>query len=223
MEFRVAEEVLKLGIKVIAITIKDMKNTLENNDFNRYKLDTLKELRKNLSQTCIENDPSLNSFWQLHECIGKIDKQDPPSPVNLLTTILTTEGLPNINLIVDIYNVISAKTKLSIGAHDMRKINGTVALKIIEGSEIFLPIDYSNEKVVNKGEYAYIDEENDVLCRMDIKQSEKTKVTEDTTDCLYIIQGTEYTDVEKIEETAKELIDLTTKYCGGRAQIIYKS
>jgi len=223
MEFRINEEVLELGIKIIAIIIKDMKNTPENEDFNRYKLDTLRELRQNLSQTYIENDKVLNGFWELHEKVGKTSKQEPPSSVSLLTTLLTTEGLPNINLIVDIYNLVSIKTKLSIGAHDISKITGNIELRLTDGTEQFLPIGYSDIKKLDKGEYAYIDDNNDILCRMDIKQSDKTKVTEGTIDCLYIIQGNEYTNVESIEETAKHLMNLTAKYCGGTAEIIYES
>lgn len=223
MNFTVTDEVLNLGVKVAIITIKDMTNTNENMEFNRYSVDTLSEIRKDLTISSIENDEILKGFWKLHERIGKTSKNDVPSSVALLTLLLTTEGMPNINLIVDIYNLVSLKTKLSLGAHDIDKITGNVTLKLADGSESFLPIGYTFPKKISKGEYAYIDDANDVLCRMEIKQVEKTKVTEVTKDCLYIIQGNENTSNEQIKEAVELLTDLTTKYCGGTTEILYKT
>ena len=223
MKFTVVDDVLKLGVKVAIITIRGMNNAMDNMDFNRYAIDTIREMKNNLTISNIENDSILNGFWTLHENIGKTSKHDIPSPVALLTMLLTTEGMPNINLIVDIYNLVSLKTRLSLGAHDITKINGNVTLKIAEGTEEFLPIGYTHSKKISKGEYAYIDDANDVLCRMEVKQVEKTKVTEATTDCLYIIQGNANTTNEQIKEAIDMLSDLTTKYCGGNTEIIYQT
>jgi len=223
MNFRVTEDALRLGIKVIVITIKGIRNTIDNEEFNELKLNTLKEIRSSLSLNNIENDKILSGFWKLHEKVGNIDGKEVPSPVSLLTTLLTTEGLPYINLIVDIYNLVSIKTRLSIGAHDISKIAGNVTLTITENNETFLPIGYIYPKVINKGEYVYIDDSKEILCRMEVKQSENTKVDETTTDCLYIIQGNEFTSAEYIKEAAHQLINLTTKYCGGTAEIIYNT
>jgi len=46
---------------------------------------------------------------------------------------------------------------------------------------------------------------------------EKTKVTENTTSCFYIVQGNKATPSPYILKTAKELIALTIKFCGGEA------
>ncbi len=108
-----------------------------------------------------------------------------------MNMLLKNGYLPNINLIVDIYNLVSVMTKLALGAHDLDSIKGDVSLRLTNGSETFLPIGYNKNKPISRGEYAYIDDNNDVLCRMEVRQVEKTKVTESTSNCMYIVQGNE--------------------------------
>lgn len=65
-----------------------------------------------------------------------------------------------------------------------------------------------------------IDDDNDIICWLDIKQVDKTKVTEDSTNILYLIIGNEQTPDKYLEYTALKILDLTTKYCGGNGRII---
>ena len=52
------------------------------------------------------------------------------------------------------------------------------------------------------------------------KTVDKTKVTEDSTNILYLIIGNEQTPDKYLEDTALKMIDLTTKYCDGNGRII---
>jgi DNA/RNA-binding domain of Phe-tRNA-synthetase-like protein len=56
---------------------------------------------------------------------------------------------------------------------------------------------------------------------LDSRQVEKTKVTLETTDCFYIIQGNTATSEESISRCAERLIQLTQKYCGGKPRYVY--
>jgi DNA/RNA-binding domain of Phe-tRNA-synthetase-like protein len=131
------------------------------------------------------------------------------------------KSLPGINLIVDIYNYISLKSELAIGAHDVSAIEGDVHLRLTEGTEKFLPLGFSKTVSVKKGEYCYIDNSDEVICRLEVRQGEKTKVIETTTSCFYIVQGNPYTSSSSIISTARELIELTTRFCGGTAEELY--
>jgi len=222
MSFVVSKEVLNLGMNVAIVVVKNMKNKKENQEFNIYKNEMLSKIRTNLSEDIINNDDTLKGFWKLHERVGKTSKKDISSPENLLNMLLSNGDIPSINLIVDIYNLVSVKTKLALGAHDLDKITGNVSLRLTNGDENFLPIGYSKPKPISKGEYSYIDDNNDILCRMEVRQVEKTKVTEETSSCTYIIQGNENTDNKQIKIAVDMLIDLTIKYCGGTAEVIYE-
>lgn len=222
MNFNIEKDVLDLGMKVAIVVIKGMNNCKKSEDFINYRDNLLNGIKENLTEEAIINDNVLKGFWELHKKIGKTSKHDMSSPENLMNMLLRNGNLPGINLIVDIYNLVSVMTKLALGAHDLDNISGNVNLRLTNGSESFLPIGYSKNKPISKGEYAYIDDNNDVLCRMEVRQVEKTKVTENTSNCMYIVQGNEAVDKEQIKKAVDLLIELTLKYCGGDADIIYK-
>ena len=221
MNFNIEKDVLDLGMNVAIVVIKGMNNCKENEDFINYRDSILNDIKENLTEESIINDDVLKGFWKLHEKVGKTSKHDMSSPENLMNMLLKNGNLPSINLIVDIYNLVSVKTKLALGAHDLDNINGNVSLRLTDGTETFLPIGYSKNKPISKGEYAYIDDNNDVLCRMEVRQVEKTKVTENTSNCMYIVQGNENVDNEQIKKAVDLLVELTLKYCGGNAEIRY--
>ena len=57
------------------------------------------------------------------------------------------------------------------------------------------------------------------LCRLEIRQVEKTKVDERVRNILYIIEGNEATDDKLLFEVMQEIVDTTMKYCGGVGEI----
>ena len=59
-----------------------------------------------------------------------------------------------------------------------------------------------------------------MLCRLEIRQVEKTKVDETAQNVFYIVQGNEATPDALLQDTAQRIIDLTTRFCGGTGEII---
>ena len=72
----------------------------------------------------------------------------------------------------------------------------------------------------NPHEYSYCDDANEVLCRLEVRQVEKTKVTENARNIFYIVQGNAATPDTLLQDTAGRIIELTNKYCGGTGEII---
>jgi DNA/RNA-binding domain of Phe-tRNA-synthetase-like protein len=125
-----------------------------------------------------------------------------------------------INQAVDIYNIISLDSKLALGAHNMDNVSGDVTLRFTDGTEKYIPLGQENPVAVNSHEYCYCDDSNEVLCRLEIRQVNKTKVDENAKNVFYIVQGNQATDIELLRRTAQEIIDMTTKYCHGAGKII---
>lgn len=132
-------------------------------------------------------------------------------------------GMFYINQAVDIYNLISLESKLALGAHNIDRAEGNITLRFTDGSERFVPIAQSEPIPVAPHEYSYCDDANEILCRLEIRQVEKTKVDEKAQNIFYIVQGNDATPDELLRETAQRIIDLTTRYCGGQGKIIVPS
>jgi DNA/RNA-binding domain of Phe-tRNA-synthetase-like protein len=214
--FYVAAEVTELGIKAAGVVISGMKNEVENADFNVYRQGLLEDIKQHYQADMVEKDPVVQGFRLLHNKIGRSNKKYVASPESLLGVLFKYEKFPSINLIVDIYNCISLQTRLSLGAHDLDKVQGNVTLRMADGSENFLQLGRSGPKKVNAGEYCYIDDSHEILCRMECHQSEKTKIEPGSSNCIFIVQGNEYTSKEYILSATHRLLELLKKYCGGR-------
>jgi DNA/RNA-binding domain of Phe-tRNA-synthetase-like protein len=221
LSFDVSAEVLALGLRGAYVTLSGVQNRAADPAFDALRDEFVRAVLADLSAEKIKNDPVLAGFRRLHEAVGRSNRKNVASPENLLNMLLRQRALPRVNLLVDIYNVVSIKSRLALGAHDLARVVGNIHLRLTTGSEGFWPIGAPAPKAVEAGEYAYVDDENDIICRLEVRQVEKTKVTLETSECFYIVQGNAATDEAHLKAATEELLQLTKRFCGGEARLLY--
>ncbi len=220
MDFYVEKKVLDLGLKIKFVIIEGLDNKTITNDFLSFREQYEKKLVEKYSDFDLDNDEILNGFDNIHTNGGISNRKNISASKNLIKMLKIRGGLININKVVDIYNLISIDSKLCLGAHDIKGVCGDVFLKICDGSENFIPVGEEVMHKIKNGEYSYCDSKNDVLCRLEVRQVEKTKVKEDTTNVFYIVEGNMNTLDETLENVSNEIIKYTTLYCGGVGRIV---
>ncbi len=220
-EFHVDQEVLDLGIRVKGVVIEGIDNGTVDEAYETYRKEKIAELFNQYKEVRIKEDPIVEAFYQLHSKVNVRRRNNAPSIETLVRLLQKREDLPHINKVVDLYNLISCEKKLSLGAHDIDKITGNVTLKLQEGTERFVPLGSSEAQSVKAGEYSYIDEDDEIICHLEIRQVNKTLVDEETKNIFIIVQGNELTSLDLLESTCQQLIETITKYCGGQGKIIY--
>ncbi len=223
INFTISDDVKRLGLKCTCLVFKDLENKIIDNSFEDLKLKILESFTNRFNRNFINTNKILNGFRMLHQKVNRANRKYISSIENLILYVIQNGTIPHINLIVDIYNLISVKNLLSIGAHDIAAITGNIHLKITEGNENFIPLGTQSPRIVGSGEYSYIDDNNDIICRLEVRQAEKTKIGLNTNECFFIVQGNGSTVSDYIEETTSELIKMTKKFCGGKERILYKS
>jgi DNA/RNA-binding domain of Phe-tRNA-synthetase-like protein len=218
---RIAPDVAQLGLQAVFLTMTGLCNRDGDEHFNAISSRHQNAIREEFNDERLDCDAILLGFRQLHARIGVSNRKNVASPEALLRLLLKRGSLPRVNLLVDIYNLVSIETRLSLGAHDLKKVEGDVELRLTNGSERFCPLGQTEVQTVRAGEYAYIDGSNEVLCRLEVRQAEKTKLTVDTTDCFFIIQGNPATDEACLRRGTARLVELTRQFCGGEHDIIH--
>jgi DNA/RNA-binding domain of Phe-tRNA-synthetase-like protein len=219
LSFAVSQDVLALGWTGACFIMTDLCNRESDSGFDRLKDEAITKILSERTYEQLKADPILQGFKQMHEAIKHSNRETTAAPLKLLQILERNGAFPRVNLLVDIYNLISLETRLAMGVHDCAKISGDVTLKLTNGTERFIPIG-TPELKARPGDYAYIDDNNDIICWLEVRQHEKTKVTPDTTQCFYVIQGNPITPPGYIQAATAKLIDLTQKFCGGTAQMI---
>lgn len=220
MKFRVEQAVLDSGVKIVFPVVKGMDNTRTSQEWNAYREQKLKELYEEYQDIDVHEDPILEGFHILHDNTGVKRRKNIPASENLIKLLKKNKGMNFINLAVDIYNLISLESKLALGAHNIDHVDGDVTLRFTDGSERFVPLGQQEPVPVKEHEYSYCDDANEVLCRLEIRQVNKTLVDETATNVFYIVQGNEATTDEYLLKAAREIIDTTVKYCGGTGEIV---
>lgn len=218
--FSVAPDVLDLGWIGACFIMNDLCNRDSDSEFDRLRDETIAKILSGTTWEQLKADPILLGFKQMHETIKHSNRETTAAPAKLFQMLERNGAFPHVNLLVDIYNLVSLETRLAMGVHDCAKISGDVTLRLTNGTEGFIPIG-TPELKARPGDYAYIDDNNDIICWLEVRQHEKTKVTPDTTRCFYVIQGNTATPPGYIQAATVKLIDITQKYCGGTAQMLY--
>ena len=200
-------ELAKQGLLVCALEATPTEPSVEGRlAYSRLFDETLAELsRRAAGQVTPPTIPALVAL-QRRYC-GRSKPVD-PTPVRLARDLLRGK-FRSINPIVDVYNLWSARLGLSIGAFDVDRIQGSISVKVTDGSERFRPLGATElqEKAVEPGGFAYVDESGEVLCWMDVRQGESTKLTAATRKALLLIEGVPPLTAEELNKFGRQIGD----------------
>ena len=189
-------------IPLIWKTYSNLKIRRKDDRTDNWVKECVEKIKEKYSDAQWKNALMFRGYIQLHD--RHTDKKGILSSSEAMIDFILRKGsVPRINTFVDIYNTISALTGVSIGAHDTGNFVGTPRLEVLDKDYRFKIIGGRGEDLAKKGEYCYMDDEG-ILCRMDIKQSDRTKITESTTDVLVFFQGHESLG----EDELKKAVDL---------------
>jgi DNA/RNA-binding domain of Phe-tRNA-synthetase-like protein len=212
MQFQLTESASALGLRLVVWCEYGLNN--------RDVAPELGSLRENIYAQARSADPQRDAviagFDMLRKRIGRSIRRFPPSPLALQGQFERRGELGAISPAVDIYNLVSLATGLSIGGHDLSAIQGDIRLDITQGHETFLPLGSDDERLVPAQEYAYLDASDRVLCRMEYRQSGHTCIGVESRDCVFIVQGHAATSMATLEQAADRVSSLLAGYCGSR-------
>jgi DNA/RNA-binding domain of Phe-tRNA-synthetase-like protein len=143
------------------------------------------------------------------------------SSVERLIKRVTAGGpLPEINVLVDLYNLVSLETGLCLGCDDLDKILGDLAFRISRPGDSFIDMGAEPGEDPNDppkpGEVVYADERH-VLCRRwNWRQDARTAAGPQTRRAVLTAQANGAGDVAMAVE---QLMRLIVRECGGATRV----
>ncbi len=198
-----------LGLNVSAAVVEGVSVKKKHEGLER-KID---ETLKSLDVQKISASDSVRGYLELYDALGVARQRH--AIENLAEIVKNSGKIPTINTVVDSYNIVSISKGLIIGAHDLDRVFGNVSVKIADGSELFIPLGSSEKMQVPKGEYVFADDKL-VLCRLDTKQGEHTKVTGATRNVFLYVQGNKRIPKQVLDDALAQACENIVKYCGGK-------
>jgi len=217
MRFIFNQSVYDLGVRGAYFNIRGLRNRLSDDpDVKAVVATQLASIPSDL-----ENSSTLRGFVELHAAISPRLRKVPASPEALLTLFRAKNDIPRVNGIVDVYNAVSVASGLAVGAHDLAHVVGDIELRLTRGAERFWPLGAAEPARIRAGEYAYVDGANEILCRLEVRQVEKTKIGPETRDAFFIVQGHHGIDEALIGRTAIKLAETCQRLFGGEIEALH--
>jgi DNA/RNA-binding domain of Phe-tRNA-synthetase-like protein len=184
-------------------------------------------VRERAVRDLITADPVYAGFRELHKSFGVPTRKLLSAAETLIRYVEKRGDIPRIGPLVDVYNAISLETRLSLGAHDLDTVTGGISVRLTTGAERYHPVGTAEPEPVRPGEYSYIDgrgtdSAGDVICRLEVRQSEKTKVTPATRNVFLIVQGNAATPPADVQAGHDRLIGLLQQFFGGESLALYR-
>lgn len=204
---------------VIGVGIVIGANIQKNNEELQKEVNKFIESQNNLTNEIISSYPEIQNYRRLYKETGIDWHSRRPSPEALLRRIALKKGLYQINTCVDAYNLVVMKNRVSSGAFDLDQIEFPTILRFAKEREEILLLGDKEPTMYKQGEIAYFDQKGGYNIDFNYRDSQKTAVTEKTTNLLINIDGVYNIDRALVEKTLKETLDIIQKYCGGKVEL----
>ncbi|WP_033323141.1 B3/4 domain-containing protein [Actinomadura atramentaria] len=132
-------------------------------------------------------DPHLDAWRDAYRAFGAKPQRTRPSMDALLRRL---DALPEVNRVVDAYNAVSVEYALPVGGEDLAAYRGPARLVRATGEETFDTVAAGEPAVEHPapGEVVWRDDEGVTCRRWNWRQCVRTRITEDTTDALFLLE-----------------------------------
>ncbi|WP_405764684.1 B3/4 domain-containing protein [Streptomyces sp. NBC_01538] len=215
----VSDEVRALapGFTHVAIEAHGLVNGPSTDASSALLDDAARRLAVRLDGRPPHEDPHMVAWRDTYTAFGSKPSRTRNSAEALAKRALTDAGLPRINVLVDVYNAISVAHLVPVGGEDLDHIRGGMRLVRATGTEDFVTVAGGEETVEHPdaGEVVWCDETGVTCRRWNWRQGPRTRLTEQTTSAIFLLECLPPMTPEQSRNAATELAELLEKFSPG--------
>jgi len=225
MHFRINLAIAKAfsDVKIGLLVAKNVNNRTSSLEIEQAMRQVEREARAIYKLEEIGMMPKILDWRAAYQKFGSKPSLFKSSVEALLRRVLQDKDLPHISPLVDAYNLVSIKYVIPAGANDLDCTEGGIALTFAQGGESFesLNAKQGEKESIAQGEVVYRDDK-DVICRRwNYRESNKTKIREETKNACFVFEGLHHTSEEEIRQALLDLRILLERSCGGEYKELY--
>lgn len=154
--------------------------------------------------------PAILATRRSYKALGKDPARYRGSAEALLRRIISGKGLPQINAVVDVINLLSVESRMPIGLYDLEHVHGDIVFRAGRPGETYKGIGKYDLNLESLPLFADADGPHGSAT----SDSERTMVTAETTKVLAIIVS--FGGSETLTTWTQRLIELLERYAAGR-------
>lgn len=220
MKFKVNPKIFEDFDKPLigVIIAKGINNQNDNPQIQKFLRGAETTLREKLKDVEISGHPNIAPWRETYRKFGSKPRDFRCSAEALTKVVLRGSEIKKISPLVDLYNLISIKYILPVGAEDLDKMQGDLELTFADGREDYIPLGEEENDPPQKGEVIYKDDVGVICRRWNWREGDRTKITKETKNAIVVLESIAPIP---IKEAVEELAELIKKYCGGQISIYY--
>lgn len=207
MKFTVSSEVFEKLDNVCfgVIVAKGIDNSLVKNDIVEKLDQSIKDCEDKFKDTKVKELEGILCYRDAFKELGINPNKFMSSIEAMLTRTSKGKGLPNISPIVDLGNAVSLKYMVPLGAHDIDTLDGDIEVRFSKEGDIFIPLGTEETEILEDGELIYSAGDNVRTRRWIWRQSEQGKITNESKNIFFPIDGFANKNYESVISARDEL------------------
>ncbi|MER7999926.1 phenylalanine--tRNA ligase beta subunit-related protein [Streptomyces sp. NPDC095613] len=219
LKLTVSDEVRTLapGFTHLAVEAHGLVNGAGTEESSALLDDAARRLAVRLDGRAPHEDPHLAAWREAYAAFGAKPSRTRNSAEALARRALSDGGLPRINLLVDLYNAVSVAHLIPVGGEDTDRIAGGMRLVRATGEEPFATVA-GGEEVIERpepGEVVWCDDEGVTCRRWNWRQGVRTRLTEESVNAVFLLEGLAPLTREALEAAGAELAESLQKLSPG--------
>lgn len=163
--------------------------------------------------------PSLAAWRGAFRAFGVEPTQYRSAAEALLRRLVKKGDIPSINLLVDLYNLVSIRYRVPMAAFDLRGLTGDLTVRFADGSERFTAHDEPEAEHPQAGEVIFVDDTGLIFARRWCwKQSLESATVSDTTSALITIEAHHPTTQADVAAAINDISSLLQEHASARVR-----
>ncbi|MCY9373838.1 hypothetical protein MOF34_01430 [Bacillus sp. T17B1] len=198
------------------VVAKGIDNTKSNPIIADMLVRNIKSVIERYANKSVKEDSAILPYREAFKKVNINPNKYMSSIEAMITRISKGKGLPSINPIVDLGNSLSLKYVLPMGAHDIDQIETDIKIRFSTAYDIFTPFGQAESEEMPENELVYA-VGNEIRTRRWIwRQSEIGKITSQSKNIFFPIDGFNHTNLEAVLSARADLSNICQDVLGCR-------
>ena len=202
------------NINIVLIQINGVKIKKTDEKLEKIKFEVMKNVRDEHKINSLKDNPAVKAYRKFFWKIGIDPTKIRPAAEALIRRILVGKTIPNINTLVDAYNLASIETKIAFATFDTDKLEEDLTLRFSEKGEEVYGIGMKKTFILKGGEIVISDNKK-LIAIYPYRDAQNTKVTEKTKNITMIACGVPGISIELLSNALQIASSYVKTFCDG--------
>jgi DNA/RNA-binding domain of Phe-tRNA-synthetase-like protein len=190
-----------------------------NEQTEKLKRAVYDEVRAEYNIETLRDNPTVRAYRDFYWKRDIDPTKTRPSGEALLRRVLHGGMLPQISTVVDVYNLVSMKTIIPISGFDKDRLRPPFQIRFAKNTDALTGIGMSRPLSLTDKMLVLADEVQ-VLCVYPYRDSDYTKISEQTRNVLIIGYGAPKITEQQLKEAVETTLEYVKLVSGGEADMV---